>query len=248
MGQGKIIQEVRRELWGPGWKVIKVIGGNGWDTVLGRDKNGLLKKRMMEAVDGEYQTFKSKDGAYVRKYFFGKCPELLDLVADWTDDEIWHLNRGGLDTFKVYAAYQAAVEHKGQPTVILAKTIKGFGMGVSGEAQKGGAEPAATPALVRSCRELDLEVEGLMAVGATGGAEMARPGFMGLRAMADDLSLREGAMGVGGDWGVGTEAERGCLAIIDISPKKAPGLRIFRMSSRPSSSPMKTCTLPAWIM
>jgi pyruvate dehydrogenase E1 component len=112
-----------------------VIWGTGWDQLLARDKNGLLKKRMMEAVDGEYQTFKSKDGAFVRKYFFGKYPELLDMVADWTDDEIWHLNRGGLDSFKVYAAYKAAAEHKGQPTVILAKTIKGFGMGESGEAQ-----------------------------------------------------------------------------------------------------------------
>ncbi len=134
-GNGKIIQELESDFRGSGWNVIKVIWGTGWDQLLARDKSGLLKKRMMEAVDGEYQTFKSKDGAYVRKYFFGKYPELLDLVADWTDDEIWHLNRGGLDPFKVYAAYQSAVENKGKPTVILAKTIKGFGMGVSGEAQ-----------------------------------------------------------------------------------------------------------------
>jgi len=134
-GNGKIIQELESDFRGSGWNVIKVIWGTGWDQLLARDKNGLLKKRMMEAVDGEYQTFKSKDGAFVRKYFFGKYPELLDMVADWTDDEIWHLNRGGLDSFKVYAAYKAAAEHKGQPTVILAKTIKGFGMGESGEAQ-----------------------------------------------------------------------------------------------------------------
>src|SRR6185503_15544021 len=134
-GNGKIIQELESDFRGSGWNVIKVIWGTGWDQLLARDKNGLLKKRMMEAVDGEYQTFKSKDGAFVRKYFFGKYPELLDMVADWTDDEIWHLNRGGLDPFKVYAAYDAAVRHKGQPTVILAKTIKGFGMGDSGEAQ-----------------------------------------------------------------------------------------------------------------
>ncbi|MEP7061365.1 MAG: pyruvate dehydrogenase (acetyl-transferring), homodimeric type [Betaproteobacteria bacterium] len=134
-GNGKIIQELESDFRGSGWNVIKVIWGTGWDTLLARDKNGLLKKRMMEAVDGEYQTFKSKDGAYVRKYFFGKYPELLDMVSDWTDDEIWHLNRGGLDSFKVYAAYKAAAEHKGQPTVILAKTIKGYGMGESGEAQ-----------------------------------------------------------------------------------------------------------------
>jgi pyruvate dehydrogenase E1 component len=134
-GNGKIIQELESDFRGSGWNVLKVIWGTGWDQLLARDKNGLLKKRMMEAVDGEYQTFKSKDGAFVRKYFFGKYPELLDMVADWTDDEIWHLNRGGLDSFKVYAAYKAAAEHKGQPTVILAKTIKGFGMGESGEAQ-----------------------------------------------------------------------------------------------------------------
>ena len=134
-GNGKIIQELESDFRGSGWNVIKVIWGTGWDQLLARDKNGLLKKRMMEAVDGEYQTFKSKDGAFVRKYFFGKYPELLDMVADWTDDEIWHLNRGGLDPFKVYAAYSAASAHKGQPTVILAKTIKGFGMGESGEAQ-----------------------------------------------------------------------------------------------------------------
>jgi pyruvate dehydrogenase E1 component len=134
-GNGKIIQELESDFRGSGWNVLKVIWGTGWDQLLARDKSGILKKRMMEAVDGEYQTFKSKDGAFVRKHFFGKYPELLDMVADWTDDEIWHLNRGGLDPFKVYAAYDAAVRHKGQPTVILAKTIKGFGMGESGEAQ-----------------------------------------------------------------------------------------------------------------
>ncbi len=134
-GNGKIIQELESDFRGSGWNVLKVIWGTGWDQLLARDKTGILKKRMMEAVDGEYQTFKSKDGAYVRKYFFGKYPELLDMVADWTDEDIWRLNRGGLDPFKVYAAYDAAVRHKGQPTVILAKTIKGFGMGESGEAQ-----------------------------------------------------------------------------------------------------------------
>ncbi|MBS0319468.1 MAG: pyruvate dehydrogenase (acetyl-transferring), homodimeric type [Proteobacteria bacterium] len=134
-GNGKIIQELESDFRGAGWNVIKVIWGTGWDQLLARDKSGLLRKRMMEAVDGEYQTFKSKDGAYVRKHFFGKYPELLDMVSDWTDDDIWRLNRGGLDPFKVYAAYDAAVKSTGQPTVILAKTIKGFGMGESGEAQ-----------------------------------------------------------------------------------------------------------------
>jgi pyruvate dehydrogenase E1 component len=133
-GNGKIIQELESVFRGAGWNVIKVVWGTKWDQLLARDKTGILRKRMMEAVDGEYQTFKAKDGAYVRKYFFGKYPELLDMVADWTDDDIWALNRGGLDPFKVYAAYHAAVNHKGQPTVILAKTIKGFGMGTAGEA------------------------------------------------------------------------------------------------------------------
>ncbi len=134
-GNGKIIQELESDFRGSGWNVIKVIWGTRWDALLARDKTGLLRKRMMECVDGEYQTFKAKDGAYVRKYFFGKYPELLDLVSDWTDDDIWALNRGGLDPFKVYAAYHAAVNNKGQPTVILAKTIKGYGMGHAGEAQ-----------------------------------------------------------------------------------------------------------------
>jgi pyruvate dehydrogenase E1 component len=134
-GNGKIIQELESTFRGAGWNVIKVIWGTRWDTLLARDKTGVLHKRMMECVDGEYQTFKAKDGAYVRKHFFGKSQELLDLVADWTDDDIWALNRGGLDPFKVYAAYQAASNSGGQPTVILAKTIKGFGMGAAGEAQ-----------------------------------------------------------------------------------------------------------------
>jgi pyruvate dehydrogenase E1 component len=133
-GNGKIIQELESVFRGAGWNVIKVVWGTKWDQLLARDRSGVLHKRMMEAVDGEYQTFKAKDGAYVRKYFFGKYPELLDMVADWSDDDIWALNRGGLDPFKVYAAYHAAVNHKGQPTVILAKTIKGFGMGTAGEA------------------------------------------------------------------------------------------------------------------
>jgi len=134
-GNGKIIQELESDFRGAGWNVLKVIWGTRWDALLARDRTGLLRRRMMEAVDGEYQTFKAKDGAYVRKHFFGKYPELLDLVADWTDDDIWALNRGGLDPFKVYAAYHAATNHRGQPTVILAKTIKGFGMGAAGEAQ-----------------------------------------------------------------------------------------------------------------
>ena len=134
-GNGKIIQELEGVFRGAGWNVIKVIWGSKWDRLLAKDKNGLLLKRMEEVVDGEYQTYKSKDGAYVRQYFFGKYPELLELVADMSDDEIWRLNRGGHDPLKVFAAYAAADKHKGQPTVILAKTVKGYGMGSSGEAQ-----------------------------------------------------------------------------------------------------------------
>jgi len=133
-GNGKIIQELEADFRGAGWNVIKVIWGSYWDPLLAQDKHGLLRKRMMECVDGDYQTFKSKDGAYVREYFFN-TPELKAMVANWTDDDVWRLNRGGHDPHKVYAAYRAAVEHTGQPTVILAKTIKGYGMGESGEAQ-----------------------------------------------------------------------------------------------------------------
>jgi pyruvate dehydrogenase E1 component len=132
-GNGKIIQELEAEFRGAGWNVLKVIWGTHWDTLLELDKKGLLKKRMMECVDGEYQTFKAKNGAYVREHFFNS-PELRELVADWTDDEIWHLNRGGHDLFKIFAAYDAAMKHTGQPTLILAKTVKGFGMGQAGEA------------------------------------------------------------------------------------------------------------------
>ncbi len=134
-GNGKIIQELEGVFRGAGWNVIKVVWGRWWDRLLAKDKSGLLTKRMMEVVDGEYQTYKSKDGAYVREHFFGKYPELLELVADMSDDEIWRLNRGGHDPFKVFAAYSSATKHKGQPTVILAKTVKGYGMGSSGEAQ-----------------------------------------------------------------------------------------------------------------
>ena len=132
-GNGKIIQELESEFRGAGWNVVKLIWGTHWDTLFQRDKKGILKKRMMELCDGEYQTFKAKNGAYVRENFFN-TPELRELVADWTDDEVWALNRGGHDIFKIFAAYNAAVTHKGAPTLILAKTIKGFGMGDAGEA------------------------------------------------------------------------------------------------------------------
>ncbi len=134
-GNGKIIQELESHFRGAGWNVIKVIWGSYWDPLLAKDTKGLLQQRMMECVDGEYQTIKSKDGAYVRKHFFGKYPELLEMVANMSDDDIWRLNRGGHDPHKVYAAYASALKHTGQPTVILAKTIKGYGMGEAGEAQ-----------------------------------------------------------------------------------------------------------------
>ncbi len=132
-GNGKIIQELEADFRGAGWNVIKVIWGSYWDPLLARDKDGILLKRMEEAVDGEYQKFKSRDGAYVREHFFGKYPQLREMVANMSDEDIWRLNRGGHDPHKVYAAYAAAMKHKGQPTVILAKTVKGYGMGAVGE-------------------------------------------------------------------------------------------------------------------
>jgi pyruvate dehydrogenase E1 component len=134
-GNGKIIQELEAEFRGAGWNVIKVVWGSYWDPLFLRDKTGILLRRMEECVDGEYQVFKSHDGAYVRKHFFGKYPELLDMVSHMSDDEIWRLNRGGHDPHKLYAAYSMAMKHKGQPTVILAKTVKGYGMGEAGEGQ-----------------------------------------------------------------------------------------------------------------
>jgi pyruvate dehydrogenase E1 component len=134
-GNGKIIQELEAVFRGAGWNVIKVIWGSGWDPLLERDASGRLVQRMEECVDGEYQDFKSKNGAYVRAQFFGKYPETRELVADMSDADIWALRRGGHDPVKVYAAYAEAVAHRDQPTVILAKTVKGYGMGESGEGQ-----------------------------------------------------------------------------------------------------------------
>jgi pyruvate dehydrogenase E1 component len=134
-GNGKIIQELEADFRGAGWNVVKVIWGPGWDALLKQDKDGILRKVMMDTVDGEYQNYKAKDGAYVRKHFFGKHPKLLEMVANMTDDDIWRLTRGGHDPHKIYAAFKVAQEHKGQPTVLLVKTIKGFGMGKHGEAR-----------------------------------------------------------------------------------------------------------------
>jgi pyruvate dehydrogenase E1 component len=134
-GNGKIIQELEAVFRGAGWNVLKVIWGAAWDPLIAADTDGRLLKRMEECVDGEYQDFKSKNGAYVRRHFFGVDPVLAERVAAMTDEEIWALNRGGHDPNKVYAAYAAAVAHTGQPTVVLAKTIKGYGMGDAGEGQ-----------------------------------------------------------------------------------------------------------------
>ena len=134
-GNGKIIQELEGVFRGAGWNVIKVVWGRHWDALFEKDKLGLLQQRMDEAVDGDYQNYKSHDGAYTREHFFGKYPELLKIVEDLSDDDIYRLNRGGHDPYKVYAAYDAATKHAGQPTVILAKTVKGYGLGLAGEAQ-----------------------------------------------------------------------------------------------------------------
>ncbi|KTC89058.1 pyruvate dehydrogenase (acetyl-transferring), homodimeric type [Fluoribacter dumoffii] len=134
-GNGKIIQELEGLFRGAGWNVIKVIWGGRWDPLFARDKEGWLQKRMEECVDGDYQAYKANNGAYVRQHFFNQYPELKKMVENYTDEEIWRLNRGGHDPQKVYAAYAKAVEHKGSPTIILAKTIKGYGMGAAGEGQ-----------------------------------------------------------------------------------------------------------------
>jgi pyruvate dehydrogenase E1 component len=132
-GNGKIVQELEGEFRGSGWNVIKLLWGSEWDKLLARDKDGALRKLMMETLDGDYQAFKANDGAYVRKHFFGRDPKTLEMVSHMSDEDIWNLKRGGHDPQKVYAAYHQAVNHKGQPTVLLIKTVKGFGMGKAGE-------------------------------------------------------------------------------------------------------------------
>ena len=132
-GNGKIIQELESEFRGSGWNVIKLLWGSYWDPLLARDKDEVLRKVMMDTVDGDYQAMKANDGAFVRKNFFGRHPKLLEMVSKMSDEDIWRLQRGGHDPQKVYAAYHRAVNHKGQPTVLLIKTVKGFGMGKSGE-------------------------------------------------------------------------------------------------------------------
>lgn len=146
-GNGKIIQELEGVFRGAGWNVIKVVWGRHWDPLFEKDKLGLLQQRMDEALDGEYQNYKSRPPGYTRSNFFGKYPELLKMVEDMSDTDIFRLNRGGHDPYKVYAAYHAATQHRGQPTVILAKTVKGYGLGPAGEAQN----------FTHSVKKLDLE-------------------------------------------------------------------------------------------
>ncbi len=134
-GNGKIIQELEAVFRGAGWNVLKVVWGSYWDHLLAKDKDGVLQRLMEETIDGEYQAFKAKGGAYTREHFFGKYPETREMVAEMSDEDIWRLNRGGHDPHKVYAAYAEAVESTGRPTVILAKTVKGYGMGEAGEGQ-----------------------------------------------------------------------------------------------------------------
>jgi len=134
-GNGKIIQELEGDFRGAGWHVIKLLWGKGWDDLLRRDKSGKLRQVMMETLDGDYQTYRAMDGAYIRKHFFGRYPETAQLVEHMTDEEIWELRRGGHDPEKVYAAFHAAYHFEGQPTVLLVKTVKGYGMGKAGEAK-----------------------------------------------------------------------------------------------------------------
>ena len=134
-GNGKIVQELEGDFRGAGWNVIKLLWGKGWDELLEKDTTGRLRQLMDETVDGDYQTFKSKDGAYIREHFFGKYAETAALVEDWTDEQIWALRRGGHDPQKVYTAFKRATDNKGEPTCLLVKTVKGYGMGTAGEGQ-----------------------------------------------------------------------------------------------------------------
>ena len=157
-GNGKIIQDLETAFKGAGWNAIKVIWGSTWDPLLARDRDGLLVKRMGEAVDGEYQRFSVESGAFIRKHFFGKYPQLLELIRDMSDEDLKKLQRGGHDPVKVYTAYKAAVEHRGQPTVILAKTVKGYGLGGAGEGMNTAhqAKKVAEQDRLRFCKRFNL--------------------------------------------------------------------------------------------
>ena len=193
-GNGKIIQELEGSFRGAGWNVIKVVWGRMWDPLFAQDDAGLMQQRMNETVDGEYQNFKAKGGAYVRENFFGQDAELLKMVENLSDEDIYRLNRGGHDPFKVYAAYHAAVHHKGEPTVILAKTIKGYGMGDAGESENDThqvkkLESGRAEALPRPLRHpADRQTAGRGALLPTGG-----------RLAGDDLPTRKARIARGAD-------------------------------------------------
>ncbi len=153
-GNGKIIQELESDFRGAGWNVIKVIWGSTWDPLFEKDRDGILKQVMMDTVDGEYQNYKSRNGTYVREHFFGKHPKLLEMVSHMSDDDIWNLQRGGHDPHKVYAAFKVAQEHQGQPTVLLMKTIKGYGMGEAAESRNTAHQTKKLEdAVIRSMRD-----------------------------------------------------------------------------------------------
>jgi pyruvate dehydrogenase E1 component len=178
-GNGKVIQELEAAFRGAGWNVLKVIWGCDWDSLLARDTTGLLQKRMGEVVDGEFQTYVTKDGAYVRKNFFGKYPELLDLVSHLSDDELLRLRRGGHDPRKVYNSYKSAMETRGQPTLILAHTIKGYGLGEAGEGRNLSHQQKKLNeqeiAHFRSRFEIPIPEEAASSVGQSGDRLSARP-------------------------------------------------------------------------
>src|ERR1700690_2006721 len=158
-GNKRIIDELEGIFRGAGWHVIKVVWGGDWDELFERDSSGLLLKRMEECVDGDYQSFKAKGGAYLRQEFFGKYPELLELVSDMTDDQLASLHRGGHDRLKIYNAYKRATEHKGGPTVILAKTVKGYGLGSTQARNATHSEKkVAEDALVEFTKRFDLPI------------------------------------------------------------------------------------------
>ncbi|RJX30739.1 MAG: pyruvate dehydrogenase (acetyl-transferring), homodimeric type [Oxalobacter sp.] len=153
-GNGKIIQELESDFRGAGWNVLKVIWGSNWDHLFAKDAEGILKQVMMDTVDGEYQNYKAKNGAYAREHFFGKHPKLLEMVSHMTDDDIWNLQRGGHDPHKVYAAFKVAQEHQGQPTILLMKTIKGYGMGEAAESRNTAHQTKKLEdAVIRSMRD-----------------------------------------------------------------------------------------------
>jgi pyruvate dehydrogenase E1 component len=227
-GNGKIIQELETVFRGAGWNVIKVIWGSRWDPLLAADRDGLLVQRMEEVLDGEYQTYKARDGAYVREHFFGRYPQLAELVSGMSDEEIWALNRGGHDPRKIHAAYAAAVGHRGRPTVILAKTIKGYGMGEAGEGQNiTHQQKKMTEAALYTFRdrfELELTDEQVRA------AEFVKPPDDG----PEMRYLRERREALGG----GLPARRTKAQSLEVPPLSAFGAQLTETGEREISTTM----------